>query len=68
VEYSLGSRVKSIKVINKAGIRRAKANIAKLWSELSELDSKLYYISSLSLVYSLEHLLSNESRGEESSN
>jgi hypothetical protein len=62
VKYSLGLRVVIIKVVNKASNRRA--SLAKLLSKLSKSNSILYYISSLSLVYSL----SEELGGEESSN
>ena len=44
-----------------------RAGSAKLSSESSESDGKLYYISSLSSVYSLEYSLSEESGREESS-
>jgi hypothetical protein len=57
----LGPRVASIKAVNEAGNRRAGL------AELSESDSKLYYTSSLSSVYLLDYLLSNELGGEESS-
>jgi hypothetical protein len=50
------------KVVDKASNRRA--SIAELLSESSESDSKLYYRSSLSLVFSL----SEELGREESSN
>ena len=66
MECSLGPRVISTKAVNKAGNRRA--SITKLSSKSSESNSILYHISSLSLVNSLEHLLSNELGGEESSN
>jgi predicted DNA-binding ribbon-helix-helix protein len=61
----LGPRVVSTKAVNKAGNRRT--SLVKLLSELSESNSKLYHISSLSLVYLLEWLF-NESEEEESSN
>jgi hypothetical protein len=57
----LGPRVASIKAVNKAG--NGRAGLAELLSESSESNSKLYYISSLSSVYSL----SDELGGEESS-
>jgi hypothetical protein len=57
----LGPRVASTKAVDKAGNERAGS--AKLSSELSESDGKLYYISSSSSVYSL----SDESGREESS-
>jgi hypothetical protein len=66
VEYSLGLRVVSTKVVNEAGNRRA--CIAKSSSKSSESNSILYYISSLSLVNLLERSLSDELGGEESSN
>jgi hypothetical protein len=66
VKCSLGSRIASIKAVNKAG--NGRANLAKSLSELFESNSKLYYVSSLSLVYLLKHSLSNESRGKEISN
>jgi hypothetical protein len=66
VEYALGLRVVSIKVVNKEGNRRA--YIAKSSSKSSKSNSILYYISSLSLVNLLERSLSNELGREESSN
>jgi hypothetical protein len=66
VECSLGPRVVSTKAVNEAGNRRA--YIAESSSKSSESNSILYYTSSLSLVNLLEHSLSNESGGEESSN
>ena len=62
MEYSLGSRLVIIKVVNEASNRRA--SVAELSSESSKSNSKLYYISSLSLVFSS----SEELGGEESSN
>jgi len=62
VECSLGLRGVIIKVVDEASNRRA--SIAKLSSESSESNGKLYYRSSLSLVFSL----SEELGGEESSN
>jgi hypothetical protein len=62
VEYSLSPRVVIIKAVNRASNRRA--GIAELLSESSESNGKLYYGSSLSLVFSL----SEELEGEESSN
>ena len=66
VECSLGPRVVSTKVVNEAGNRRA--SIAKLSSKSPESNNTLYHVSSLSLVNSLEYLLSNKLGGEESSN
>jgi hypothetical protein len=60
----LSLKIASIKAANEAGNRRA--SLAKLLSKSSESDGKLYYISSL--FSALVYLLSNESRGEESSN
>jgi hypothetical protein len=60
----LGPRVASIKTVNEAGNRRT--GLAELLSESSESDGKLYYASSLSLVYLLEWS-SDESGGDESS-
>jgi hypothetical protein len=65
VECSLGPRVVSTKAVDEASNGRAGA--VKSLSESSESDGKLYYASSLSLVCSLEHSLSDESGGEESS-
>jgi hypothetical protein len=62
VECSLGPRVVTIKVVDEASNRRA--SIAELSSKSSESNSKLYHVSSSSLVESL----SEESGGEESSN
>jgi hypothetical protein len=62
VKCSLGPRVASIKAVNEAGNKRA--GLAKLLSELSESNSKLYYVFFLSSIYSL----SNELGGEKSSN
>jgi hypothetical protein len=67
VEYSLGLRVVRIKVVNDEASNRG-ASVAELLSKSSESNSKLYHISSLSLVYLLEYSLSKESGGEESSN
>jgi hypothetical protein len=62
----LGPRVASIKVVNKACNKRA--SLAELLFELSKSNNKLYYVFSLSLVYLLEHSLSEELEEEESSN
>jgi hypothetical protein len=62
VEYSLSLRVVTTKAVDEASNRRA--SIAELSSESSESNSKLYHVSSSSLVESL----SEESGGEESSN
>jgi hypothetical protein len=62
VECSLGLRVVITKAVNEASNRRA--SVAKSSSESSESNSKLYYRSSSSLVFSL----SEELGGEESSN
>jgi hypothetical protein len=67
VEYSLGLRVVRIKVVNDEASNRG-PSVAELLSKSSEFNSKLYHISSLSLVYLLEYSLSKESGGEESSN
>jgi hypothetical protein len=59
----LGPRVTSTKLVNEADIGRA--SIAELLSESSESDGKLYHVFSLSSASA--YSLSNESRGEESS-
>jgi hypothetical protein len=61
VEYSLGLRVVSIKVVDVNEVDR-RASITELSSKSSKSNSILYYVSSL-----LE-LLELELRGEESSN
>ena len=68
VEYSLSPIVETVRAVDKVGIRRTKASIVESSSLLSESEGKLYYLSSSSLVSSLEYSSSNESGGEENSN
>jgi hypothetical protein len=69
VECSLGPIIKITRVVDKADKGgRTRAGIIESSSKSSKSEGKLYHLSSLSLVYLLEYLSSNESKGEESFN